>query len=87
MDKISSNSTQAPQPGQWISTGEAMDWKGVCARCGQLRDALDLELWRKPFTKDDHWVCKVRCSTRKFHTPQEREMLRILREMKADGNL
>jgi hypothetical protein len=37
---------------------------GKCGRCGQIREAIRLELYRHPFGRGEWWQCKDGCTVR-----------------------
>ena len=53
--------TQAAElkPGRWYETpkGSKAEWVAVCAKCGALKAAGDLELKRLPFGRGEQWQC------------------------------
>ncbi len=48
--------------GRWFNT-TTKDGSvgGRCARCGRLRKAENLTLYKIPFTSDEEWRCKEGC--------------------------
>lgn len=50
-------------PGRWYPTAPGSDtqWVALCGNCLKVRDAVQLELYRRPFGRGEVWRCKGGC--------------------------
>ena len=58
----SKNNIGGTETGRWFDTTQKDGMiGGRCGKCGRLRKAENLELYKIPFTSDEQWQCKGGC--------------------------